>query len=87
MTCQAGPTKSSWVDRAGTVQPRLAGGEGQGREFFLARCGQFHTFGAVSVFTFERGEELKNAVLSLIYYIPWVKQNRNEQLKTRHRRL
>ena len=33
---------------------------GQGREFFLAR----HTFADFSVFTFERGEELENAVLS-----------------------
>ena len=42
---------------------------GPGREFFLARHGQLHTFAAVSVFTFERGEELKNAVLSLIYIL------------------
>ena len=69
MTCQAGATKASWADRAGTFQPRLAGDGGQGREFFLARHSQLHTFAAVSVFTFERGEELENAVLSLIYIL------------------
>ena len=57
------------ADRAGTVQPGLAGDSRQGREFFWARDGQLHTFAAFSVFTLERGEELENAVLSLIYIL------------------
>ena len=40
----------------------LAGDGGQGQEFYLARHGQFHTFAAISAFTFDRGEELENAV-------------------------
>ena len=67
ITCRSGATKPSWADLAGTVQLRLAGDGGQGRELFLARHGQLHTFAAASVFTSERGEELKNAVLSLLY--------------------
>ena len=63
------PQKASWSDRARTVQPRLAGDSRQGLDFFLARHGQLYTFAAVSVFTFERGEELENAVLSLIYIL------------------
>ena len=67
--CWAGAAKASWTDQAGTVQPELAGEGRHCREFFLAWHGQLHTFAAVSVFTFERGEELENAVMSLIYIL------------------
>ena len=63
MTCRAGATKADWD---GTVQPGLTG---DGREFLLAWDGQLHTFAAVSVIPFEKGEELENAVLSLIYIL------------------
>ena len=61
--------KASWADRAGTVQPGLAGDSRQGRESFWTWDGQLHTFAAFSVFTFETGEVLENAVLSLIYIL------------------
>ena len=67
MTRWAGATRARWADWAGTVQPGLAGDSGKGREFFLAWHG--NTFTADTVFTFERGEELDIAVLSLMYIL------------------
>ena len=68
ITYRACATKASWADRALVVKRGLAGNGGQGREFFLARHGQLHTFAAISVFPFERAKELENAVLFLYIF-------------------
>ena len=65
----SGVNKVSWADRTGTVLCRLAGKSEQGRVFLLARHGPLHNFAIFIVLSFERGEKLETALLSI--YIPW----------------